>query len=283
MDSFKSPLRYPGGKRSLYKYIATVLKNNNLVDGIYVEPYAGGSGAALELLLREFVQYIYLNDLDPRIYSFWQALLHETDDFIYLIKHVDVTLDEWNRQHLIFKEPNKYRTLELGFSTFFLNRCNRSGILGGRPIGGMNQTGRWKIDARYNKKNLIKRIETIALYRERIHIAGLDAKVFLETIINNNNSDDKIFIYLDPPYYIMGQQLYLNNYCHNDHLELATFVKKLPFSWMLSYDDVPEIKKMYRKKRRRNLQVYYQAHIRKSAKELLFFSDDLNLPPNKSM
>lgn len=278
MDSFKSPLRYPGGKRNLYSFISSVLKKNNLVDGTYIEPYAGGAGAALELLFREYVQQVHLNDFDYHIYSFWKSILNDPDEFIYRIKHVDVNIDEWHRQRLIYLKPRKFKMIDVGFSTYFLNRCNRSGILGGRPIGGLEQTGPWKIDARFNKENQINRIRTISYYRERIHIHGEDAKAFLEKIKALFTPDDKVFIYLDPPYYIMGQELYLNNYNHDDHLDIANCIKSIPYSWMLSYDDVPQIRKIYKEKRRQILHVNYKAHLRKQAKELLYFSDNIDIP-----
>ncbi len=186
MDNFKSPLRYPGGKKNQYRFITELLRQNSLVDGIYIEPFAGGAGAALELLMSEYVQHIYLNDLDPHIYLFWKTILNQTDEVLYIIKHIDVTVDEWKRQRLIYKQPTEYTDIQVGFSTFFLNRCNRSGILGGRPIGGLDQRGKWKIDARFNRKNLIERIKTISFYKDRIHVFGIDAKVFLETIVQKN-------------------------------------------------------------------------------------------------
>ncbi len=277
MDTYKTPLRYPGGKRVLYKVIAQILRENNLLDGFYVEPFAGGAGVAMELLLREYVQHIYLNDVDPHIFAFWQSILNNAEDFIRMIENVDVSVDEWKRQKHIYKDTNNYSSLEVGFSTFFLNRCNRSGILGGRPIGGLDQTGPWKIGARFNKKNLIARIEMIALYKERIHVYGCDATVFLKTEINNLRND-KTFIYLDPPYYIMGGQLYLNNYIHADHFALSQFIKNLPVKWVLSYDNVPQIKEMYKEKRNSFVNLYYRANERKVGKELIFFSDDINIP-----
>lgn len=277
MDNFKTPLRYPGGKGALYKFISFILRQNNLTDGFYIEPFCGGAGLAIELLLREYIQHIYLNDIDPHIFSFWSSLLNETEPLIRLIENVEVSIEEWRRQKHIYDDPEGYTSLELGFATFFLNRCNRSGILGGRPIGGLNQTGLWKIDARFNKKNLIRRIETIAFYVERIHVYGYDATYFLKNIIKNL-PQEKTLVYLDPPYYIMGGELYLNNYSHSDHHALSWFIKGLPFKWVLSYDNVLQILDMYQDKRSLNISLRYRANQRKQGNEIIIFSDDLCIP-----
>jgi len=277
MDTFKTPLRYPGGKSSLHRFVTPLLRQNNLVDGIYIEPFCGGAGLGIELLMREYVQDIYLNDADPHIFAFWHSILKETETFIKLIEGVDVSVKEWKVQKKIYDNPKGHSQLELGFATFFLNRCNRSGILGGRPIGGLNQTGPWKIDARFNKKNLIHRIESISFYSERIHVYGQDARAFLNNVIPAIPKE-KTLIYLDPPYYVMGGELYLNNYQHADHESLSKFIQNLTSNWILSYDNVPEIAAMYKKRRSLDVNLFYRANQLKKGKELIIFSDNILLP-----
>jgi DNA adenine methylase len=280
MDTFKVPLRYPGGKSALHKFIGSVLRQNDLVDGFYVEPFCGGAGLAIGLLMKEYVQHIYLNDADPHIFSFWKSLLNETEAFIKLTEDVEVSVKEWKLQKQIYDNPNGHTQLEVGFATFFLNRCNRSGIFGGRPIGGLNQTGPWKIDARFNKENLIRRIESISFYAERIHVYGSEARDFLNDIMPGLPKE-KTLLYLDPPYYIMGGELYFNNYGHSDHQALSQFIQGLPFKWILSYDNVPQIKKMYKKRRVLDVNLFYRANKLKQGKELIIFSDNLHLPQIK--
>lgn len=279
MDNHKTPLRYPGGKKTFYKFVAEILQANRLLGGYYVEPFAGGSGLAIELLVREYVDQIYLNDADPHIFAFWHCLINQTDTLVRMVADAKVDIPEWKKQKEIFDNFSDHTLLEIGFSMFFLNRCNRSGILGGRPIGGLNQTGPWKINARFNKEHLISRIELIGSYRKRIHVYGHDARVFLESE-NKRFKQNKTLIYLDPPYYIMGGKLYLNYYSHCDHLHLSQFIKALPVKWMLSYDDVSEIRQMYRDKRILTMYLNYRAQTRRKGKELVIFSDELSLPPN---
>jgi len=277
MDTYRTPLRYPGGKRSLYKLICEILRSNGIADGYYVEAFAGGAGLGIELLLQEYVHHVYLNDADPHIFSFWQSVLNQTDAFVKKIESIPLTVEEWRKQREIYQNPRAYSTLDVGFSAFFLNRCNRSGILRGRPIGGLDQTGKWKIGARFNRKNLIARVEMISFYRERITVEGSDALVFLKSIVERLDKA-KTLLYLDPPYYVMGRELYLNNYTPSDHLKLSQFIKSLPFMWVLSYDNVAKIREMYSDLKSLEVGFYYRANERKEGKELMFFSDRLAVP-----
>jgi DNA adenine methylase len=159
---FNTPLRYPGGKGKLTGYIKLILNQNNLVGGHYVEPYAGGAGIALALLLDKYVSRIHLNDLNPAVHTFWRIVLDEPDALCKLISITDVTIEEWHKQKAIFADPKNHSPLEIAFSTFFLNRTNRSGIILGGVIGGKNQGGTWKLNARFNKPELIDRIDRVA-------------------------------------------------------------------------------------------------------------------------
>jgi DNA adenine methylase len=128
--------------------------------------------------------------------------------------------------------------LNLGFATFFLNRTNRSGILEAGVIGGKMQTGKWKIDARYNRAELISRIKAIGEFRSRIFVSNQEAQIFLETV--TPTLPEKSLVYLDPPYVEKGPGLYLNSYEENDHRRLAGWVREnLDRPWMVSYDDHP--------------------------------------------
>ena len=232
-----SPLRYPGGKAKLLGYISRIISENNLDDGVYVEPFAGGASVALGLLLNGIMKQIIINDKDRSIYAFWHSILQQTDEFCALIQATPVTIESWKEQKNVQKDKNDADLLALGFSTFFLNRTNRSGILNAGIIGGINQTGRYKIDARYNKQELIDRIRTISGFRDRISVLNQDA-VDLLTTLDWNQFGDKVFIYLDPPYYVKGKNLYLNYYRDNDHKEIADILSKSTgFKWIMFYSN----------------------------------------------
>lgn len=272
-----SPLRYPGAKWRLEKFVHSVLVANKLEGGHYAEPFAGGASLAISLLLQNYVSEIHLNDLDKSIYSFWQSALNHTNELIELISTTPVTIDTWNEQKLVQLNKNIATPLELGFSTFFLNRTNRSGILTAGVIGGKNQAGNWKIDARFNKENLIFRILRIAEKKDSIHIYNLDAVDFLKKC--NTELPEKSFVYLDPPYFVKGQELYMNFYNQDDHFHLSNFVlEELNKPWMVSYDDVPEIKSLYSKAHATEepYLLPYSASKERKGKEIFFLSPNLD-------
>jgi DNA adenine methylase len=199
---FASPLRYPGGKGRLGPWLASVIERNDLKGGWYVEPYAGGAGAALYLLQKEHVAHIVINDDDPVVHAFWMSVVHESDVFIDMIQQTPVTMESRARFQAIVAHPEKHSELERGFAAFFLNRTSRSGILAGGVIGGKGQAGDLKLDARYQRDDLIGRVRAIGALRERITVVGMDA---LDMLIDSSRGfPDKTLIYLDPPYYEKG-------------------------------------------------------------------------------
>jgi len=272
---YVSPLRYPGGKRRLTNYVKYVFKYNNLLDGLYIEPFAGGASVALSLLFDEYVSYIYINDISKPIFAMWHTILHETDALCSLIEDVDITVNEWHKQREIYYSNSDF--VSLGFATLFLNRTNRSGIIEGGVIGGVNQTGKYKIDARFNKSDLIRRIRRIARYKDRIRIYNMDAIDFLQSIVSPLSGN--ILVYLDPPYYKKGKDLYVNFYDENDHVAIANYLSTASVRWMISYDDVPEIRALFSNYRSITYRLSYSAASRYSGKEVMFFHNDIVIPP----
>ncbi|HIH2651564.1 TPA: DNA adenine methylase [Burkholderia cenocepacia] len=268
---YVTPLRYPGGKARLGPWIADLMRHNRISGGWYVEPYAGGAGAALYLLTRGFVNHIVINDADPVVAAFWWAIVHDTERFLTLLRETPVTIDEWHRQRAIHSaQPGAYHPTEVGFATFFLNRTNRSGILSGGVIGGIDQTGPYKIDARFNKVDLQARIELIASMRRHITVFGYDALRLLqevEPLINNQS-----LIYLDPPYFEKGSQLYRNFYAPDDHAEIAAAVAEIQTPWLVSYDNCQEIRNLYTQHDTVEFSLHYSTGLtRPRATEVMFY------------
>ncbi len=274
-----SPLRYPGGKGKLCPLLQQIVYANGLQGGIYAEPYAGGASSALQLLFLGHVSTALINDADYRIYSFWNAVLNQTTRLKNAIHRTPITVDEWRNQKAIYKSSNKHSQFKTGFASFYLNRCNRSGIIAtGGPIGGIAQNGNWKIDARFNKDSLIARIEEIADHKESIKISNLDALDFLAASSKEYANED-FFAYLDPPYFVKGSQLYLNHYKPEDHAKVSDYLRdKADFPWVLTYDDAPEIRALYRDMTCRSFSLHYSAHSSKKGKEVLIAPPTVALP-----
>lgn len=275
---FPSPLRYPGGKGKLANYVKLIFLENGLVGREYVEPYAGGASVALALLFEEYASHIHINDLNPSVAAFWRTVLNATEDLCDLIANTPVTVDEWERQRAVQANPEAEETA-LGFSTFFLNRTSRSGIIGGGIIGGKQQTGKWKIDARFTRDDLIRRVRKIARHRSRITVTSDDAATYLK---NTLPEIDKPFVYLDPPYYVKGGELYQDSYKPEDHAAIADLVHKLDVPWMVSYDAVPQIYDLYRSAPHVAYDLSYSAQERYKGKEIMFFDSNLILPDVES-
>ena len=253
-----------------------VFEENSLISGHYIEPYAGGAGIAFHLLFTGYASHIHINDLNKSIYSFWHVVLHDTDNICRLIHDTPVNIDNWFRQKYIQSCPEQHSMLELGFSTFFLNRTNRSGIISGGVIGGKLQQGPWKLDARYNKTDLISRIEKISRFSSHISVYNLDAAEFIIVIIPTLPTQS--IIYLDPPYYNKGRNLYENHYGHDDHIEVSSLLCRVIQKWIVSYDDTPEIRAMYQRYRNIPYKLSYSAAEHYSGAEIMFFSDNLLIP-----
>ena len=277
MSRSASPLRYPGGKACLFDLARLFLSRNSLSQRSYAEPYSGGCGLALSLLFEGHISQAHLNDLDRAVWAFWEAALTETDALLRLIDDTEVTVSEWERQRLIQTRKADADILELGFSTFFLNRTNRSGIIhSGGIIGGKAQAGEWKLDCRFNKADLTARIRRVSKYAERIKLYNEDAETFLgrlgETIPANS------VLYIDPPYYEKGSQLYRNSYRRGDHERIAKRLAELSAPWFLTYDNVEPIRELYSAYSSVELDIGYSVQTKRRGSELMVVAPGLTLP-----
>lgn len=275
--NYYSPLRYPGGKGKLSHYVQLLIEYNLLTDGHYVEPYAGGASVALSLLFNEYARIVHINDFDYRIYSFWHSVLYLTDELCEIIEQTPINIGFWQKQREIQLNPKKYSKLEIGFSTFFLNRTNRSGILKAGVIGGIHQKGNWKIDARFNKNELIQRIQKISKYKDRIKLYNQDAVELTYSLLKK--LPQNTLFYFDPPYYKKGKDLYINYYEHIDHQQIAQIISTMKKNyWMVSYDNDDNIRKLYQGFLQRTYELNYHAGNASKGTEIMIYSDNLIVP-----
>lgn len=271
-----SPLRYPGGKGKIARFMREIIRENGLADGRYVEAYAGGAAVAWELLITGVVRRVTVNDISRPVYAFWDSVLNRTDDLCRLITDQPVTVDEWDKWKDVLRRGSE-NNLEIGFAFFFLNRTNRSGILNGGIIGGRQQTGNWKIDARFNKVDLVKRIQKIADLRSRIEITQMDAVEFFRTQAPRWKSNT--LVYIDPPYFEKGRYLYHDAYRAADHRVVSEAISRLKdVKWVVSYDDVVPIHNLYEDWYWLQYSLNYSARNRLRGREAMFFSEGLIVP-----
>lgn len=273
-----SPLRYPGGKAGLAPFLSDILELNDIKEADYFEPYAGGAGAALALLSSGRVRRILINDADFRIYSFWHTIINDPMWFVDRIVKARLDLKEWREQREICLSSGSDMK-DIGFAAFYMNRCNRSGVLNSGPIGGYEQAGEWRLNARFTKPALIKRVMDISNLRDKIEVSNLDAVAFLKERLPSGNGRKKSFVYLDPPYVEKGRRLYLNAYKPDDHGEISKYIaqqKVLP--WIMSYDDSELVRYLYKNQQIAFLPIRYSLQKKRTANELIIAPRRVRLP-----
>ncbi len=276
-----SPLRYPGGKSRIAPFVSLLIEKAAIPNCTYIEPFAGGAGVALSLLLDGNVSEIVINDYDKAIYSVWRAILEETDAFIELVRTCPLTVDEWNKQKDIYLNENKRYSLELGFASFYLNRTNRSGILSAGPIGGYAQTGNYLIDARFNREILIEKVKKIAEKKSKIHLYNKDIERFIKLYLPRYL--DHAFVYFDPPYFNNGQRLYKNFLDEKDHKRISDLISTLNCHWMVTYDDVDEIRKLYKDYTCKKFDLTYSVANSGTNSEIMFLSNNALWPSQEEL
>lgn len=277
-----SPLRYPGGKSTLYPIVANIIERNRVKDCTYIEPFAGGASIALGLLINDVVKRVIINDADRAVYSFWRAITESPNWFVEKIERTPVSVDEWYKQQKVVNSATKY-SRELGFAMFYLNRTNRSGIISAGPIGGYRQNGDYKIDCRFNKRRLVEKIELIARYRSKIKIYNQDIFVFIKKYLPPQSVNQDIFIYFDPPYYEKGQRLYLNHFLHTDHERLKKEIAQIDYKWIMTYDDRTKIENLYSDYEKYRFSINYSLSTKKRGGELMIFKDKSCIPSPEVM
>ena len=279
---YYSPLRYPGGKGKLASFMEYMIDQLGHRGGTYIEPFAGGAGIAMELLLRNVVSRIVINDYDKAVWSFWKAILTETDRFVEEIRTVPLTVDEWQKQHEILVTQNDKYSFELGFAAFYLNRTNRSGIIKGGVIGGQEQAKDWKMDVRFKREELVTRIQRIAARKKDIKLYNKDVNSFIKNYVPLY--EENALIYFDPPYFRKGQQLYMNFFNYKDHVRIEQEIREhVNCDWIITYDYEPQIEEIYHNYNLRLYDLNYSVSTKRKANELMIFKDGIIIPSDEEL
>ena len=279
---YYSPLRYPGGKGKLASFMEYMIDQLGHRGGTYIEPFAGGAGIAMELLLRNVISRIVINDYDKAVWSFWKAILTETDRFVEEIRTVPLTVDEWQKQHEILVTKNDKYSFELGFAAFYLNRTNRSGIIKGGVIGGQEQAKDWKMDVRFKREELVTRIQRIAVRKKDIKLYNKDVNSFIKNYVPLY--EENALIYFDPPYFRKGQQLYMNFFNYKDHVRIEQEIREhVNCDWIITYDYEPQIEEIYHNYNLRLYDLNYSVSTKRKANELMIFKNGIIIPPDEEL
>lgn len=276
--AINNPLRYPGAKSKLVSYIQKLIENENLTGCIFYEAYAGSAAASFGLLENKIISRAVINEIDPLIYSFWYSVMNHTEELIQLIETTEITLETW-KEISLYRETEYLQEktiVQIGFAGLFLNRTNFSGILNANPIGGMEQKSEYKINCRFNKNRIVRSIRELSKFAEQIEIYNMDALDFLRKKTKYKRNTNT-FVYIDPPYYDKGPSLYRYYYLDDMHKELADFIKTKAYPWLISYDDTPAIRRLYRKRKQQQIYLDYSVNTHRLGEELLI--SNLEIPP----
>lgn len=240
-------------------------------DRVFTEPFCGGAGAALILLADGDADVVMLNDADMRIYSAWHAMLQEPERFVAKLRSVQLDMREWYRHRdVVAGFSDSSYDFDVGFSTFYMNRTTRSGIvLNAGPIGGYDQGGKWKLDARFNVKRLANQVLWLAKNENRIQLSNADALSFIDRLRRKPTADNTLF-FIDPPYVKAGGRLYLNGMSEAKHVALSDILTSESVkNWVLTYDDVPLIRELYTSQKCSNISVNYSLQSKRRENEIL--------------
>jgi len=146
-----------------------------------------------------------------------------------------------------------------------------SGVIKGGVIGGIEQKGRYKIAARFNKKDQVVRIQKIKKFKKRIFVSNLDGLVFIKKMEVKSKGT---FICIDPPYLQKGAGLYMNSYAKSDHENLSKQVHEMKKKWIISYDYHNFIMNLYSSKNKVLYKISQSASNR-AGNEILIFPDNV--------
>jgi len=269
---YVSPLRYPGGKAAMAPWLADMFADQGgLMDvEVWMEPFAGGAGAALTLLDREAVEEVWLVDANPAIAAFWFALVNAGDELAARVARTAPSLELYERSRQLLADPAGADQFELAYAAFIVNRCSRSGMI--TPGSGVMSD----IGARFNAPELADRIRHISSFASRIRVHHGDGIGFIEDLNGDVGVEDELLLFVDPPYVREGNRLYAHGFDQATHQRLADALNHTPARWLLTYDDEPVIpNELYPDRRVAAYDIRNNANRARRAREYAVLSDNL--------
>lgn len=288
---YLSPLRYPGGKARMSAHLAEVFaQQHGLLDvEVWMEPFAGGAGAALTLLDEDQVSEAWLVERHPALAAFWRAVVEQGDELAARVEVLHVDMTTWDEaRHVVgaVSAGEQLPDLDAGLAAFVVNRCSRSGIVTANagPMGGKHQRGRWTVASRWNAVALAERIRHVHTLGPRIRITEGDGIEHIAELDGSVGIEDELFLFVDPPYIREGNRLYANGMTGAGHQRLADALRATPARWLLTYDDEPAVhESLYPTERVLAYDISNTANRQRVAREFAVFSDNCALAPDQRL
>lgn len=240
--------RYPGGKSKIKNEILPYLKSFRCSQ--YIEPFFGGGSIGLELLCSRSIKNLWLNDKDIGIACLWDSIINHPKKFKCHVKKFVPSISAFYdiRQQLLEVEnmpkvDDYEQRIDLGFKKLAIHQISYSGlgVKSGSPLGGKEQNSKYKINCRWSPDYICKKVDQLhhRFSRREVKFTCLDFEVLIDS------ADFNSMLYLDPPYYVKGNDLYQYGFSQKDHERLAAALVRCQGKWLLSYDDCEEIRNLY--------------------------------------
>lgn len=245
-------IRYPGSKAKLAKELFQMFPPelhslwSQSLGFEYREPFFGAGAVGFDVL--QMISHsctAWLNDADPGMVALWRSVQTNPQrlcDMIHTFKPSAEKFYEYKEQD----DAEIADEVERGFVKLALHRLSFSGLgyRAGGPIGGATQqSSKYNVSCRWNPERMISDVVSLhkrmKRFRGRVRITCGD---FMPLIADAPKGS---FIYLDPPYYDKGPQLYKFSMTHDDHVRLANALRECKATWVLSYDDHDAIRELY--------------------------------------
>jgi DNA adenine methylase len=222
-----------------------------------VEPFFGGGSIGRDLLTH--INHIAINDYDFGIAAFWHSVMNSPEELCEHFNKFEPTIEDFYKFKEFFLKDSlipdvlveqKYSLSYLGFMKVALHQISFSGlgVKSGGPLGGAEQKSKYKIDCRWNSKTIENNIWKYHNQFKKIKVFNqtcsyFSYEIFIENVLAKSKDN---FIYLDPPYYEKGPELYQFSFDDEQHSELAKLLRYIDCPWLLSYDNAEEIREMYK-------------------------------------
>jgi len=251
-----SLLRYIGGKSKLANHITTYIDVPH--NGVFCDPFVGGGSVAIATALKHENARIVLNDLDPEVANFWRAIVdpdaNAIGELLTRIRLYKPTIADYTE----FQKFIPTNTIDRAFRFLVLNRCSRIESNGLRPLGGWDQKN-GGIDSRWNGERLRDEfLEAREALLGRTTVYSQDFAAMLAM------AEADWVLYLDPPYYHIGDTLYSTPWSDTDHMRLRLALHSTEADWVLSYGNHPRILELYSDAQINSLEAHHGMKKRKS-------------------
>lgn len=244
VDPVRPVAGYVGGKKQLARHIIAAIEG--IPHKVYAEPFVGMGGVFLRR--RQAAKAEAINDLNRDVICLFRVLQRHYQAFMDMLKWQVTSRAEFER--LATQDPETLTDLERAARFLYLQRLSFGGKVASRTFG-IDTNG----PARFDITRLGSLLEAV---HERLAGVWIDCLPWEEFIARWDRP--ATLFYLDPPY--VGSEHYYGRgkgqFGPADHARLATTLKGLRGRFILTLNDLPEIRSLYRWATVREAKLSYQ-------------------------